>query len=90
MKNISNKKNKPIKEQDDVKQSNDQHIDQDFPGFPNPPSAEKNINPETENEKKEAGLDINEERSDGSANAFTTSENMEQDDDDNPYFRKNK
>lgn len=38
-----------------------------------------------------AGLDINEERSDGSANAFTTSENMEQDhDDNNPYFRKNK
>ena len=32
----------PIKNKDDVQQSNDEHIDQDFPGFPHHPSK-KNV-----------------------------------------------
>ena len=89
MKNNDNKKNNPIKDKKDVKRSNDEHIDQDFPGFPDAPSSEKNINPKTEKEKKEAGLDLDEADSDGSASAFSSSENVDDDDIDN-YSRKNK
>jgi len=31
----------PIKEKEDVQSSNDEHIDQDFPGFPHPPAKAK-------------------------------------------------
>lgn len=34
---------KPIDEKHEVQQSNDEHIDQDFPGFPHPPSTEAAI-----------------------------------------------
>ena len=43
---------KPITNKEDVQRSNDEHIDQDFPGFPHLPATQKNINPETEIEKK--------------------------------------
>ncbi len=35
--------NKPIKKKEDVQKSNDEHIDQDYPGFPHPPAREKTI-----------------------------------------------
>ncbi|HTI08679.1 MAG TPA: hypothetical protein VL832_08985 [Puia sp.] len=33
----------PIKKKEDVQRSNDEHIDQDFPGFPHHPSKENTI-----------------------------------------------
>lgn len=36
-------KTKPIKNKEEVQQSNDERIDQDFPGFPHPPSTEEAI-----------------------------------------------
>jgi hypothetical protein len=35
--------NAPIRRKAQVQQSNDEHIDQDYPGFPDPPSNEKTI-----------------------------------------------
>ncbi len=35
--------NTPIRRKAQVQQSNDEHIDQDYPGFPDPPSKEKTI-----------------------------------------------
>ncbi len=49
--------------QEDVKHSNDNKIDQDFPGYPNSPAKENAINPETRNDKKDADLD--EDHNDG-------------------------
>ena len=34
---------KPITNKEDVQRSNDEHIDQDFPGFPHPPAKENII-----------------------------------------------
>jgi hypothetical protein len=34
---------KPMADKGDVQQSNDERIDQDFPGFPHAPSTEKEI-----------------------------------------------
>lgn len=34
---------KPIEKKEEVQQSNDEHIDQDFPGFPHLPSTEESI-----------------------------------------------
>lgn len=50
-----NKKPNPIKEEAEVQQNPDEHIDQDFPGFPNAPSDKKSISPKTVTEKKLAG-----------------------------------
>lgn len=36
----ANGKTKPIKNKEEVQKSNDQRIDEDFPGFPHPPSTE--------------------------------------------------
>jgi hypothetical protein len=47
---------KPIKHDDEVQQNPDEHIDQDFPGFPHAPSARKQINPGTVSEKIVAGV----------------------------------
>jgi hypothetical protein len=33
----------PIREKEEVEHSNDQHIDQDFPGYPHHPSKESTI-----------------------------------------------
>lgn len=35
--------NQPIQKKEDVQQSNDEHIDQDFPGYPHHPSKENVI-----------------------------------------------
>ncbi|MGB3007729.1 MAG: hypothetical protein WBC06_14525 [Chitinophagaceae bacterium] len=47
-------KNKPIKKASEIQENPDEHIDQDFPGFPHLPATQKNINPETTIEKKTA------------------------------------
>ncbi len=49
-------KAKPIKKDEEVQQNPDEHIDQDFPGFPHAPSERTHINPKTDIEKKTAGV----------------------------------
>lgn len=49
-------KAKPIKYDEEVQQNLDEHIDQDFPGFPHAPSERKHINPKTVSEKIVAGI----------------------------------
>lgn len=49
--------NQPIQQKEQVQQSNDEHIDQDYPGFPHPPAKEQFINPETDEERMIAGVD---------------------------------
>lgn len=49
-----NKPNKPIKKESEIQENPDEHIDQDFPGFPHLPATQKNINPQTIIEKKSA------------------------------------
>lgn len=83
----------PVKKKD-IPNNPDPKIDQDFPGYPHLPSSEKIIKPETNKEKKEAGIDkkdgekINidkEEREsfkdDGSANAFERTERPQEEED---------
>ena len=48
-------KSNPIKKEEDVQKNADEHIDQDFPGFPHLPSNKKSITPQTVTEKKLAG-----------------------------------
>jgi len=50
------RKSAPIKKEKEVAQNPDPHIDQDYPGFPHPPSGKKAITPKKETEKKSAGL----------------------------------
>ena len=50
------KKNRPIKKEEEVQQNADEHIDQDFPGFPHLPATKENITPGTATEKKSAGV----------------------------------
>lgn len=40
---VSTSGNAPITRKAQVQESNDEHIDQDYPGFPDPPSNEKTI-----------------------------------------------
>ncbi len=47
---------KAITKEEEVQQNPDQHIDQDFPGFPHLPATKKNITPKTLVEKKSAGI----------------------------------
>jgi len=76
-------KNNPIRNKEDIKQSPDKKIDQDFEGYPAGPAKDEIIKPETEEEKKIADLDnkdgekriykkkeTDEQDSEGSANAF--------------------
>ncbi len=46
---------KPIKKEEEVQQSTDAKIDQDYPGFPHLPSDKKSITPKNKTEKKLAG-----------------------------------
>ncbi|MFT3704244.1 MAG: hypothetical protein QM802_17890 [Agriterribacter sp.] len=48
-------KTTPIKTKEEVQENPDNHIDQDFPGFPHSPSKEEHINPKTKQDKKVAG-----------------------------------
>ncbi len=40
---MNKKDTDPIDKKEEVQQSNDEHIDQDFPGFPHPPSKKETI-----------------------------------------------
>ena len=48
------KKANPIKKEEEVQQNPDEHIDQDYPGFPHLPADKKSITPKTLTEKKSA------------------------------------
>lgn len=77
----SGKEEKSLQGKEEVQKNPDQRIDQDFPGYPHPPSQEKTINPKTKEDEANAHLvkkeknTGNEQDSDGSANAFGKSEN---------------
>ncbi len=47
----------PTRKEEEIQQSPDKHIDQDYEGFPHLPASKKNITPETVKEKKIAGAD---------------------------------
>jgi len=78
------KKNKPIREKEEIKNNPDNKIDQDFKGYPAGHATEEVINPKTASQKKVADINnkdgekrntenrkaIDEQKSDGSANAF--------------------
>ena len=40
---MNKKATRPIRKKGEVQQSNDEHIDQDFPGFPHPPAGKEAI-----------------------------------------------
>ena len=44
-------KTNPIKNAEEVEQNPDNHIDQDFPGFPHAPADKKHISPQTAPER---------------------------------------
>jgi len=88
MENNHSRPNDPITKKEEVQQSNDEHIDQDFKGFPHAPSKEEHINPKTKEEKIASSVEKNtqtstadEASSDGSGGAFDATENMGDDDD---------
>ena len=83
----------PMTDKNDVKNSTDNKIDQDFKGFPDGQAKENLINPKSEEDKKTAALNIkdgekvnkkqdevDEEQSDGSGGAFEGTESMRDDD----------
>ena len=83
----------PLTDKEDVKNSTDNKIDQDFKGFPDGQATEELINPKTAADKKTAALNIKdgekinkdqdeteEDNSDGSGGAFEGTENMRDDD----------
>ncbi len=55
-----NKENDPMQHKDEVQKSNDEHIDMDFPGYPNSQSKENLINPKNDEDKKSADTRLNE------------------------------
>lgn len=58
MKNTTNKKGtNPIDKKEEVKQSNDRHIDQDFQNYPHSPAKENVINPKTKADKLTANTE---------------------------------
>jgi hypothetical protein len=76
-------KNNPIKNKEEIKKNPDNKIDQDFNGYPSGPAKDQTIKPGSDQERKIADLDnkdgekriykkseIDEQDSDGSANAF--------------------
>lgn len=50
------KNTKPIRTKEEVAQNPDERIDEDFPGFPHPPSEEKAIKPKTRQDKLTADV----------------------------------
>jgi len=85
---IDAQENEPMRSKRDVEQNPDQHIDQDFNGYPHAPASGELINPKTKNEKKSAAINTkdgekinkkDEQDSEGSANAFEASENVSDD-----------
>jgi len=77
------RKTDPLTKKEDIAQSPDNKIDQDYKGYPHGPAKDETIKPETEEEKKIADIsnkdgekriykkgETDEQDSDGSANAF--------------------
>lgn len=74
-KNQSDKKapaapTRPIQKKEDVAGSNDDHIDQDFPGYPHHPASENIINPKNRQDRVIADTD----KHNGSGGAFEATE----------------
>lgn len=84
---------KAILTKGEVANNPDPKIDEDFNGYPNPPSKEKLIKPKTNQEKKTAALDVkdgekmadtsgkkgrDEQDSDGSGGAFGATEDVKE------------
>lgn len=83
---MPDEKNKPLSDKEDIQDNPDQKIDQDFRGYPHGPASEETIAPKNRTQEKVAGMDtkdgekvnippdqrpsIDEQQSDGSANAF--------------------
>ncbi len=83
---MPDKQNKAIIKKEQVSQDPDPKIDQDFTGYPHGPANDKTIMPQTKEEKKTAATgtkdgekiiinpeereSLDEQESDGSANAF--------------------
>jgi len=86
MKKNDSTPNDPITKKHQVQQSNDEHIDQDFKGFPHAHAKEELINPKTKKDKLTSKVtkltETGEIQSDGSGGAFEATENMESADDD--------
>ena len=78
------KTNKSIRQKEEIKNNPDNKIDQDFNGYPSGPAKDQTIKPETKRERKTADInnkdgekrnskrkpEIDEQESNGSANAF--------------------
>lgn len=83
---MPNKKNKPMNQKEDIALNPDNKIDQDFQGYPHGSARDETINPLSKEEGKTAATNstdgekiiirpgerksIDEQESDGSANAF--------------------
>lgn len=83
---MANNQNTPIRDKEDIQNNPDSRIDQDFKGYPHGTAKDETIKPQNEEEEKTAGTDIkdgekldirpeereslDEQDSDGSANAF--------------------
>lgn len=86
-----NNKAQPMKEQEEVQKNPDQKINQDYPGYPHPPSTEETIKPksgmerkiadthEKDGEKRNYPEDQGKEEDNGSANAFEGTETVQDD-----------
>ena len=54
---MDDKKTNPIDSESKVEQSKDEHIDQDFPGYPHYPAKDDIMNPQNHTERIEAGVE---------------------------------
>jgi len=93
----------PIISNEEIPVNPDPHIDQDFPGYPHPPSKKNAIDPKTKNEKLAAGTltkkskpsksreknPRSEQEGDGSARAFEQTELSEYPENKKPRKPKN-
>jgi hypothetical protein len=86
---LESKRTDPIKTKDQIPASNDKHIDQGYKGFPHSRATEHIINPKTKQEKIVAAVNvedgkkinekndtIDEQESDGSGGAFSSTEEL--------------
>ncbi len=54
---MDDKKTNPIDSEEEVQQSKDEHIDEDFPGYPHYPAKEDILNPQNHTERIEANVE---------------------------------
>ena len=99
-----NRETNPIDTQSKVEQSNDEHINQDFKGYPHHPAKENIINPKSKEDKLSAQLNgennpqqkksepLEEDAivSNGSGGAFNATERLDEDNDSEPKTDDNK